>query len=111
MVLDHSISVDVHGRADALDRNLKLDVARNAERFQFVKQVAKSLPGMRLIPPGLGILHQINLEVFAPLVLSNGREYYPDSLVGTDSHTCMIAGLGVLGWGVGGIEAIGRAHV
>ena len=105
MTLDHTLTVDYHGTPDALRRNMQLEIERNAERFSFVKWATQAYKGIRLIPPGFGILHQINLEFFAPGVLSKNGMYFPDTLVGTDSHTCMIAGLGTVGWGVGGIEA------
>ncbi len=105
MTLDHTLTVDHHGTPDALEKNMQLEIERNAERFSFVKWATQAYDGIRLIPPGFGILHQINLEFFAPGLLSKDGVYYPDSLVGTDSHTCMIAGLGTVGWGVGGIEA------
>jgi aconitate hydratase len=94
-----------HVTPDALARNMKLEIERNEERFRFVKWAMQAFKGIRLIPPGFGILHQVNLEFLAPGVLSRDGACYPDSLVGTDSHTCMIAGLGTVGWGVGGIEA------
>ena len=84
---------------------MQLEVERNRERFSFVKWAMQAYKGIRLLPPGFGILHQINLEFFAPGLLSKDGAYYPDTLVGTDSHTGMIAGLGTVGWGVGGIEA------
>ena len=105
MVLDHTLTVDYHGSADALQKNNALDIERNAERFRFVKWAMQAYKGIRLIPPGGGILHQVNLEYLAPGVLERDGAYFPDSLVGTDSHTGMIAGLGCVGWGVGGIEA------
>jgi len=105
MTLDHTLTVDYHGTHDALQRNMELEIERNRERFSFVKWAMQAYKGIRLIPPGFGILHQINLEYFAPGLLSKDRVYYPDTLVGTDSHTGMIAGLGTVGWGVGGIEA------
>jgi aconitate hydratase len=105
MTLDHSLTVDYHGTADALRKNMELEVERNRERFSFVKWAMQAYEGIRFVPPGFGILHQINLEFFAPGLLSKDRTWYPDSLVGTDSHTGMIAGLGTVGWGVGGIEA------
>jgi aconitate hydratase len=105
MVLDHTLTVDYHGTADALEKNNQLDIQRNAERFRFVKWAMQAYKGIRLIPPGGGILHQVNLEYLAPGVLEHDGAYFPDSLVGTDSHTGMIAGLGCVGWGVGGIEA------
>ena len=105
MTLDHTLTVDVHGTPDALSRNMALEIERNHERFSFVKWAIQAYDGIRLIPPGFGILHQINLEFFAPGLLSKDGAWFPDTLVGTDSHTCMIAGLGTVGWGVGGIEA------
>jgi aconitate hydratase len=105
MTLDHTLTVDYHGTDDALQKNMRVEVDRNRERFSFVKWAMQAYKGIRLIPPGFGILHQINLEFFAPGLLSKDRIYYPDTLVGTDSHTGMIAGLGTVGWGVGGIEA------
>ena len=105
MVLDHTMMVDFHGTADAESKNRALDIERNAERFRFVKWAMQAYKGIRLLPPGSGILHQVNLEYLAPGVLERNGMYFPDSLVGTDSHTGMIAGLGCVGWGVGGIEA------
>ena len=105
MVIDHSLIVDHYGTPDAAQRNMQLEFERNDERFRFVKWAVKAFEGIRLIPPGFGILHQVNLEFLGRGLLSSGEAFYPDSLVGTDSHTCMIAGLGVVGWGVGGIEA------
>ncbi|OGA45161.1 MAG: aconitate hydratase 1 [Betaproteobacteria bacterium RIFCSPLOWO2_12_FULL_62_13] len=105
MTLDHTLTVDYHGSRDALQRNMRLEIERNKERFSFVKWAMQAYRGIRLIPPGFGILHQLNLEFFAPGLLSKNGTYYPDTLVGTDSHTGMIAGLGTVGWGVGGIEA------
>jgi aconitate hydratase len=105
MTLDHTLTVDHHGTPDALRQNMQLEIERNFERFSFVKWATQAYDGIRLIPPGFGILHQINLEFFAPGLLTRDGAYFPDTLVGTDSHTCMIAGLGTVGWGVGGIEA------
>ncbi|MDB5805937.1 MAG: aconitate hydratase 1 [Betaproteobacteria bacterium] len=105
MTLDHTLAVDYSGSPDALLRNMQLEVERNNERFAFVKWAVQAFNGVRLIPPGFGILHQINLEYFAPGLIVRDGIAYADSLVGTDSHTCMIAGLGTVGWGVGGIEA------
>jgi aconitate hydratase len=105
MVLDHTMSVDFHASADAMARNMALDLSRNEERYRFVKWAMQAYRGIRLFPPGQGILHQLNLEVLAPGVLVRDGVCLPDSLVGTDSHTGMIAGLGAVGWGVGGIEA------
>jgi aconitate hydratase len=105
MTLDHALMVDYHGTPDALDKNMRLEVERNHERFTFVKWAMQAYKGIRLLPPGFGILHQNNLEFFAPGLLSRSGDWFPDTLVGTDSHTGMIAGLGTVGWGVGGIEA------
>ena len=105
MVLDHTLTVDYNGTPDALTRNMELEIRRNAERFSFVKWAMQAYPGIRLFPPGTGILHQVNLEFLARSILFDDNVCFPDTLVGTDSHTGMIAGLGVVGWGVGGIEA------
>ncbi len=105
MTLDHTLTVDYHGTPDALQRNMQHEIECNRERFSFVKWAMQAYKGIRLIPPGFGILHQINLEFFAPGLLGKDGVHYPDTLVGTDSHTGMIAGLGTMGWGVGGIEA------
>jgi aconitate hydratase len=105
MVLDHTLTLDYAGTPDALARNMALEISRNEERFRFVKWAMQAYSGIRLFPPGAGILHQVNLEYLARGILTSEGYVYPDSLVGTDSHTCMIAGLGVMGWGVGGIEA------
>lgn len=105
MVLDHTLTVDFYGTPDALARNMELEIHRNAERFSFVKWAMQAYPGIRLFPPGAGILHQVNLEFLAHGLLRRDGVCFPDTLVGTDSHTGMIAGLGVVGWGVGGIEA------
>jgi len=105
MVIDHTLSVDHYGRPDAIKLNMALEFQRNEERFRFVKWAMQAYSNIKLISPGYGILHQVNLEYFGRGVLSRDGVYYPDTLVGTDSHTCMIAGLSVVGWGVGGIEA------
>ncbi|XP_059149741.1 cytoplasmic aconitate hydratase-like isoform X2 [Physella acuta] len=105
LVIDHSVQVDVSRSADALEQNQELEFERNKERFLFCKWGAQALKNMLIVPPGSGIVHQVNLEYLARVVFSDGQLLYPDSLVGTDSHTTMINGLGVLGWGVGGIEA------
>jgi aconitate hydratase len=105
LVLDHTLTVDYHASPTALQRNMELDIERNEERYRFVKWAMQAYDGIRLFPPGSGILHQLNLEVLAPGLLFKDGVCFPDTLVGTDSHTCMIAGLGVVGWGVGGIEA------
>lgn len=105
LVVDHSVQVDFFGDNNALERNQQLEFERNKERFQFLKWGASSFKNMLIVPPGSGIVHQVNLEYLARVVFSDNNQLYPDSLVGTDSHTTMICGLGVLGWGVGGIEA------
>ncbi len=105
LVVDHSVQVDFFGSADALRQNLAIEFARNRERYQFLKWGQQAFETFGVVPPGIGIVHQVNLEYLAKGVLSNGDLYYPDTLVGTDSHTTMINGLGVVGWGVGGIEA------
>uniref|UniRef100_V9KUG0 aconitate hydratase n=1 Tax=Callorhinchus milii TaxID=7868 RepID=V9KUG0_CALMI len=105
LVIDHSIQVDFNRRVDSLQKNEEIEFERNKERFEFLKWGSKGFQNMRIIPPGSGIIHQVNLEYLARVVFDQDGFYYPDSLVGTDSHTTMIDGLGVLGWGVGGIEA------
>jgi aconitate hydratase len=105
MTLDHTLTVDYHGTPDALAKNMALETERNHERFRFVKWALQAYKGIRFLPPGWGILHQLNLEFLAPGYLEKDGVIYPDTLVGTDSHTGMIAGLGTVGWGVGGIEA------
>lgn len=105
LVIDHSIQVDFNRRPDSLQKNQDLEFERNKERFEFLKWGSQAFQNMRIIPPGSGIVHQVNLEYLARVVFDQNGYYYPDSVVGTDSHTTMINGLGVLGWGVGGIEA------
>src|SRR5579871_6098894 len=106
LVVDHSVQVDVAGSAEALARNLDIEFSRNKERYQFLKWGMQAFETFKVVPPGIGIVHQVNLEYLAKGVLSSaGGVYYPDTLVGTDSHTTMINGLGIVGWGVGGIEA------
>jgi aconitase A len=109
LVIDHSVQVDVFGNVTALERNAEIEFARNQERYEFLRWGQKSFSNFRVVPPATGIVHQVNLEYLAGCVLTSkvGGETvaYPDSLVGTDSHTTMINGLGVVGWGVGGIEA------
>ena len=107
LVVDHSVQVDFAGTADSLARNLDLEFHRNRERYQFLKWGMQAFETFKVVPPGIGIVHQVNLEYLAKGVLSSGHPpiYYPDTLVGTDSHTTMINGLGIVGWGVGGIEA------
>ncbi|MFL3666594.1 MAG: aconitate hydratase AcnA, partial [Verrucomicrobiota bacterium] len=106
LVVDHSVQVDFAGSKDAMDKNLDLEFTRNRERYQFLKWGMQAFDTFKVIPPGIGIVHQVNLEYLARGVLSNvDGVHYPDTLVGTDSHTTMINGLGIVGWGVGGIEA------
>ncbi|XP_052261439.1 cytoplasmic aconitate hydratase-like isoform X2 [Dreissena polymorpha] len=105
LVIDHSIQVDVSRSADALEQNQLMEFERNKERFVFLKWGATALKNMLIVPPGSGIVHQVNLEYLARVVFCMDGLLYPDSLVGTDSHTTMINGLGIVGWGVGGIEA------
>src|SRR6266508_518115 len=113
LVVDHSVQVDFFGSARALQLNLEMEFKRNRERYQFLKWGQQAFKTFQLIPPGIGIVHQVNLEYLAKGVLSQKSEvrgqkseiFFPDTLVGTDSHTTMINGLGVVGWGVGGIEA------
>lgn len=107
MALDHTLTVDFHGFPEARMRNMELDIQRNYERYQFVKWAVRAYDGIRLFPPGAGILHQLNLEFLAPGLLVRDGVCMPDTMVATDSHTCMISGLGTVGWGVGGIEAQG----
>lgn len=105
LVIDHSVQVDEFGSPEALKKNLELEMQRNAERFTFLKWGAKAFHNLTIIPPGAGIVHQVNLEYLGRVVFNNNGLLYPDSVVGTDSHTPMINGLGIVGWGVGGIEA------
>ncbi|HJN56226.1 MAG TPA: aconitate hydratase AcnA, partial [Candidatus Poseidoniales archaeon] len=106
LVIDHSVQVDVSGLfPDAHERNLEIEYERNMERYQFLKWGQQSLANFSAVPPGRGIVHQVNLEWIATVAREENGLWFPDSLVGTDSHTTMINGLGVLGWGVGGIEA------
>ncbi len=105
LVVDHSVQVDFAGSAMALRLNMDMEFKRNRERYEFLKWGQQAFKTFGLVPPGIGIVHQVNLEYLAKGVLSTGDLYYPDTLVGTDSHTTMINGLGVVGWGVGGIEA------
>jgi aconitate hydratase len=105
LVVDHSVMVDHYGSPQALDLNMKLEFQRNAERYQFMKWGMQAFDTFKVVPPGIGIVHQVNLEFLAPGVHCKDGVYYPDTLVGTDSHTTMINGIGVVGWGVGGIEA------
>jgi len=105
LVVDHSVQVDFAGAADSMAKNLDLEFTRNRERYQFLKWGMQAFDTFKVVPPGIGIVHQVNLEYLAKGVLNADGVYYPDTLVGTDSHTTMINGLGIVGWGVGGIEA------
>ena len=105
LVVDHSIQVDYAGVGNALERNMQREFERNQARYQFLKWGMQAFDSFKVVPPGIGIVHQVNLEYLAKGVLEKDGVYYPDTLVGTDSHTTMINGLGVVGWGVGGIEA------
>src|SRR5215467_14203628 len=105
LVIDHSVVADVFGRPDAFARNVELEFQRNRERFQFLRWGQQAFDGFRVVPPGTGIVHQVNIEHLARVVMTHDGQAYPDTCVGTDSHTTMQNGLGVLGWGVGGIEA------
>src|SRR5262245_3472410 len=105
LVVDHSVQVDVSGVPDALRENLKYEFDRNAERYRFLKWGMQAFDTFRVVPPGIGICHQVNLEYLARSIIERDGVYFPDTLVGTDSHTTMINGLGIVGWGVGGIEA------
>jgi aconitate hydratase len=105
LVVDHSVQVDAAGAADSFAKNLEIEFQRNRERYQFLKWGMQAFDTFKVVPPGIGIVHQVNLEYLAKGVLSADGVYYPDTLVGTDSHTTMINGLGIVGWGVGGIEA------
>ncbi|QPF73404.1 aconitate hydratase AcnA [Roseateles sp. DAIF2] len=109
LVVDHSVMIDHYGTKKALDLNMKLEFERNRERYEFMKWGMQAFDTFGVVPPGFGIVHQVNLEYLARGVHKTGKKdekvYYPDSLVGTDSHTTMINGIGVVGWGVGGIEA------
>jgi aconitate hydratase len=105
LVVDHSVQVDFAGSAEAMQKNLDLEFSRNRERYQFLKWGMQAFDTFKVVPPGIGIVHQVNLEYLAKGVLNQGDVYYPDTLVGTDSHTTMINGIGIVGWGVGGIEA------
>src|SRR5688500_8742005 len=109
LVIDHSVQVDSYGKLTSFRRNVELEYQRNQERYQFLRWGQQAMRGLRVVPPGTGIVHQVNLEYLARVVFfeEDGGETFafPDTLVGTDSHTTMINGLGVVGWGVGGIEA------
>ena len=105
LVIDHSVQVDYAGSEDAYQRNMEIEFERNAQRYRFLKWGTQAFNGFSVIPPGIGIVHQVNLEYIAKGVFERDGVYFPDSLVGTDSHTTMINGVGIVGWGVGGIEA------
>jgi aconitate hydratase len=105
LVIDHSVQVDFSQVSNALELNMKIEFERNQARYRFLKWGTQAFNGFSVVPPGIGIVHQVNLEYLARGVLEKNSVYYPDTLVGTDSHTTMINGLGIVGWGVGGIEA------
>ncbi|MEV0838192.1 aconitate hydratase AcnA [Actinocatenispora sera] len=105
LVIDHSVIADIFGREDAFERNVELEYGRNRERYQFLRWGQTAFDDFKVVPPGTGIVHQVNIEYLARTVFARDGVAYPDTLVGTDSHTTMVNGLGVLGWGVGGIEA------
>ena len=105
MVIDHSVQIDVFGRQDALERNMDIEYERNGERYQFLRWGQGAFQNFKVVPPGTGIVHQVNIEYLARVTMTRDGVAYPDTCVGTDSHTTMVNGLGVLGWGVGGIEA------
>ncbi|ADG74609.1 aconitate hydratase 1 [Cellulomonas flavigena DSM 20109] len=105
LVIDHSVQIDVAGRRDAFERNVELEYQRNFERYQFLRWGQTAFDDFKVVPPGTGIVHQVNIEYLARVVMVRDGKAYPDTCVGTDSHTTMVNGLGVLGWGVGGIEA------
>ena len=105
LVIDHSVQVDRSGTADAFKANLNMEFKRNKERYEFLKWGQQAFETFNVVPPSIGIVHQVNLEHLARIVFEEDGLLYPDTLVGTDSHTTMINGLGIVGWGVGGIEA------
>jgi aconitate hydratase len=105
LIIDHSVQVDSYGKPDSLKINLDMEIQRNYARYRFLKWGMQGFHGFNVIPPGVGICHQVNLEYLAKVVQQSDGLYFPDTLVGTDSHTTMINGLGIVGWGVGGIEA------
>ncbi|NHI18544.1 aconitate hydratase AcnA [Phycicoccus endophyticus] len=105
LVIDHSVQIDVFGRADAFERNVEIEYERNGERYKFLRWGQTAFDDFKVVPPGTGIVHQVNIEHLARTVMVRDGVAYPDTCVGTDSHTTMVNGLGVLGWGVGGIEA------
>lgn len=105
LIIDHSVQVDFFGNDTALDDNIEIEFQRNNERYQFLKWAEKSFDNYRVVPPATGIIHQVNIEFLSDVIIEKDGFLYPDSMFGTDSHTTMINGIGVLGWGVGGIEA------
>ena len=105
LVIDHSVIADFFGLPDAAERNVALEYERNRERYQFLRWGQSAFEEFKVVPPGTGIVHQVNIEHLARVIMARGGQAYPDTVVGTDSHTTMVNGLGVLGWGVGGIEA------
>jgi aconitate hydratase len=105
LVIDHSVIADVFGTPDAFTKNVDIEYQRNQERYRFLRWGQTAFDEFKVVPPGTGIVHQVNIEHLARVVMSRGGQAYPDTVVGTDSHTTMVNGLGVLGWGVGGIEA------
>jgi aconitate hydratase len=105
LVIDHSVQVDYSGSESAYQKNMEMEFKRNEQRYRFLKWGTQAFSGFRVVPPGIGIVHQVNLEYLAKGVFEKDGVYFPDTLVGTDSHTTMINGLGIVGWGVGGIEA------
>ena len=105
LVIDHSVIADLFGTADAFERNVEIEYERNGERYQFLRWGQGAFDDFKVVPPGTGIVHQVNIEYLASVVMNRDGVAYPDTCVGTDSHTTMVNGLGVLGWGVGGIEA------
>ncbi len=110
LVIDHSVQVDYSGQADALEKNAQIEFERNRERYEFLRWSEKAFKNFRIVPPATGIVHQVNLEYLSQVVLTKTEDdqtiAFPDSLIGTDSHTTMVNGLGIVGWGVGGIEAV-----
>src|SRR5262249_49141785 len=105
LVIDHSVQVDYAEADDALSKNMEMEFKRNRARYQFLKWGEQAYHGFNVVPPGIGICHQVNLEYLAKNVIERDGVLLPDTLVGTDSHTTMVNGLGVVAWGVGGIEA------
>jgi aconitate hydratase len=105
LVIDHSVIADFFGTVDSEQRNVELEYQRNKERYQFLRWGQSAFDEFKVVPPGTGIVHQVNIEALARVIMARGGQAYPDTVVGTDSHTTMVNGLGVLGWGVGGIEA------